>query len=530
MFPCGAEIGDGTYRTIFGPSVSHNSVIFSNTNHNFRLAMRRLTGIRAPEIPGLHDQLFINQANFINTHQSFLDNLQCSYEPYFEDYLGAELEAQLHHADPHEKKALRIQAWREMREEGINIDTESCWVNTVLWKLKTNEWAKPGKWPRSIGDLGVVASLLGFRLTNFLKEAQSKEGIEINGGNLVFCKTPDPIELRKHFKCLLDPPGRFYFLYFSDDACLSIRNRRGGIDRYNLDISSCDASHGPALFESLIRIMPPGLPREDMIRLVAQCSKPLRIVSRANKDHIVLLKPLRPMLYSGSTITTGINNLANLFIGLAISECDYTGELINGISEQILNAASGAGYMLTGLAPLEKFEDVQFLKNSPVLDSVGCWQPMLNFGVLLRASGTCRGDLPGHGPLRERGRIFQSSLLQGCYPRTHSSVLDAMRAACAPAEDILFEEITDLLRFKSVFNPLFDPFTVDPESFCARYRLDAEEYSSLFDFARTGFGECYNGSSVDKILAKDYDLHTTEFDSSIYLGVTYHTNSTEVVT
>jgi len=194
-FPPDEEEMDGTYRTVFGPAVSHTGQIYSNTNHNFKYAMRRLTGIRKPEIPGLHCRLLANQAAFINTHQSFLDKLRNSYSPYFDDYKGAELEALEHHADPHIKRILRIQAYRELVEQALATDDSSLWVKSVLWKLKKNEWAKPGKKPRSIGDLGVAAFLLGFRVTSFLKGAQSEEVIDVNGGSMVFCKSPDPFEL-----------------------------------------------------------------------------------------------------------------------------------------------------------------------------------------------------------------------------------------------------------------------------------------------------------------------------------------------
>jgi len=529
-FPPGPEKPDGGYRSIFGPSAAHTGVINSANNGNMGLAMQRLTCKRAPETPGKHEQLFENQANFVANHIEFIARLRHLYSRFFEDYEGAEIEALLHHADPHEKRELRICAHLEMVEECINIDQNSPWSKSVLWKMKTDEWAKLNAWPRSIGDLGVVASLLGFRLTHFLKSAQSEEPIHVNGGDIVFCKTPDPFQLEKHFENLLNPPGRFYFLYFSDDSCLAIRRADGSVDWYNLDIKSCDSSHGPSIFDVFKNVFPEGHPRHDAMRLIAQCCLPLRVVSRVDKRHVLIIRPKRPMLYSGSTITTGINNLANILIALSISECVYTGAVgVNGESIELIEAAERVGYMLTGCFKLEVFEDIQFLKNSPVKDKLGRWKPMLNFGVLVRASGTCKGDLPGRGDLEMRARAFQSGLIQGCYPYTRSEVISSMRNATGCWEEPT-ERMKDDLRYKVDFDSKFPPYDVDEASFCARYRLDAADYSSLLnDFARMGYGESYHGGCLSKILEKDYGLTTCEFDNKPYLNVTYHSPTTEAI-
>jgi len=503
---------------------SHNGSNWGNTNHNFRLAMRRLLGKRCPSRPGYHEALFDNQKSFLRSHKKNFDDLASLYAGEFAEYLGSEVEAVLHAADPHPKMALRVQALEESILDGVFCDPEDPWARKVNWKIKRDEWGKVGKKPRSICDIGPMGSLRGFRITNFLKMAQSAHIYEINGGEAMFCKSPDPFELKEIFENLKDPVGRFFFVYFSDDACLAIRDPvTHEVKRFNLDISSCDASHGPELFQTLIDIMPDAQTREDMELLVAQCQLPLKVVSVTNPRHIVELQPTRPVLYTGSTITTAINNLANLSIAIAISECAFTGSLVNGESLELKNAAERAGYIVTGCEPLELFEDVQFLKNSPVLDTNGQWQPMLNFGVLARASGTCKGDLPGRGPLRPRGLSFQHALLQGCYPRTYCTVVDRMKLAVDPsnnppsAESI--KRVAAEMAWKTVDNPKYPPFRCDEESFCRRYRLDASEYSDLInDYANMTFGEFYAGGSLDKILMKDYGMSTTEENVGEYIA------------
>lgn len=539
QFPDGSDSPDGTYRTIFGPGVAHTGQIYSNTNHNFRYAARRLLGERLVDLPWVPDhnnttpnsQYFNNQTQFLGNHKTFFEELLSKYTPYFEGYEGAEIEAFKHHADPHQKRALRLQAWKEINEENIQADDSSLWVKSVLWKLKKNEWAKPGKKPRSIGDLGVAASLLGFRLTDYLKRAQSEEDIECNGGTITFCKSPDPFALERHFRNLIDPPGRFYYVYFSDDACLAIRRKNSNIvDRYNLDISSCDASHSPALFRLLEEIVPEGQPREDMKRLVAQCKLPLRVLSTNGKCRIVI-QPTREMLYSGSTITTAINNLANISIALAISEMDYTGELnLAGECHELAVAASQAGYIVTGCEPLSCIEDLQFLKNSPVRDIHGVWRPMLNLGVFLRASGTCDGDLPGKGPLEPRARSFQKGLIKCSFPYSNFQLKQRLMTACGEVDALDHAKVKDQFFYKVALNDKYTPYTVDEESIISRYKLTTVEYSELLDeYGTMRFGFSYNGPSVSKILKKDYGLDTTELEHTKYVLTSYNTDKLEAL-
>jgi len=531
FFPPGPNKVDLSYVTHFGPAASHNGVRYANTDNNFRLAMRRLLGKRLPLVPGEHERLLSNQEEFIKTHPAFRDLLRESYSSHFQEYSGRENEALLHHADPHDKKVARIQAWNEMKEEGITSDPFHLWVDMVQWKLKTSEWNKPGvtadswKKPRSICDLGVSASLSGFRITEMLKRAQSEEPFHINGGTMVFCKSPDPILLKKHFDELINPSGRFYFLYFSDDSCLAIRNpSTGRVDRYNLDIASCDASHGPKLFDLLRDIMPNHETRVDMDILIRQCTLPLKVSSRSSSARCVL-KPKRPFLFTGSTITTAINNLANLLIGLAISEIDYTGHLVDGVCVELANAAASAGYLVTGCDPLSEVEDIQFLKHSPVLDDTGEWRPLLNFGVLVRASGTCNGDLPGRGDLGERARAFQRGLLQGAYPRSHCVALDTMRVACGTGPVTL----SKTFEWKVVDNPDALPFRCDETSFARRYRLTALDYQELVEvFANCGYGQVFAGPSLDKILMKDYGLKTIQTEIGEYVHVQIDPNGFSV--
>lgn len=431
--------------------------------------------------------------------QPVLRQLAAMYAPYFQDYKGMREEALLHHADPHEKRDLRIEAWLDLVESGrVNTDVwaySKHGVPIAEGKLKTEEYAKPGKKPRMIVDLGVAASLQGFRLTEYLKTAQSKEILHYKGGMIQFVKDPSPDTLKVVFKRLIEPPGRFYFVYFSDDACFSIR-RGGQIYSANIDISSCDASHTSALFEGLVAIMP-GHCRADMRVLVDQCRYALRIVSCDDPRDRVLIRPKTPRLYSGSTITTAINNLANVSIAIALADADAC------TADEIVAAAATAGYVVT-VDAVSRPEEFQFLKHSPVLGPDGEYHPMINFGVIVRLSGCCKRDLPGSGPLYERARQFQAALLNGLCPGATFPLLQRMREKVAGP---ISREFVERVAAENHWRPLFTaPMSFTDEDVLRRYSTDPTFVDELYEFADTGFEEQFSTGALTTVLAKDYGL------------------------
>jgi len=490
---------DGSYRTVFGPSTSHNGVIYENNDDNMSLAFTRLTAARFPDTPGKHEYYKVQQRAFIIAHSKHLDKIRQSYEPHFTYYSGAETEARKHHSDPHEKKNIRIQAWEELKANGTVFDR--LWLKLVKYKMKKNEIAKPGKVPRTIGDLGVAASLQGFRLTKFLKSAQAAEPIDYLDGEIEFIQSPDPFKLEEVFSKLIEPPGRYYMALFSDDSCFSIRTPTG-VHVYNVDISKCDASHSDCLFDAIVQVTP-SVAQHDMTVLTEQCGLPIHLQSVADKAKSVLLQPKTRMLYSGSTLTTSINNLANQLIGMSFAECDYTGP------ESLMAAAAKVGYVVT-LEACHQMEDIQFLKHSPVFDTHGRMRPLMNLGVLLRLSGTCNGDLPGRGDLRARAESFQASLLSGAYPYADFTILQNLKRHAGTANVQTDKVVADLFQYKTLRNG-YEQYLVDPDSMYRRYALTPLEQSDLEDgFANLGYEGVFGGDAFNKVLGKDYGLSSLE--------------------
>lgn len=159
--------------------------------------------------------------------------------------------AKYKHDEPHPKKALRVQAWQEMQYDGTYASP--VWLYDCTGKLKTNEWAKPGKIPRLIGDLGVVASLEGFYVAERIKELYQEMKFLL-GMRIDIVKGANTERLTDILRTASDPPSKYYGAFFSDDGVITIHD--GERHRYFLvDISKCDTSHY-SIFDAFLQSTP----------------------------------------------------------------------------------------------------------------------------------------------------------------------------------------------------------------------------------------------------------------------------------
>lgn len=518
---------DGTYFTQFWASVDHTGVVIRCSDDMLYYAVRRLTSLRKNKLLSFdpfawhawEEKMRARQGVFIEAVQPLLAHLAASYSEFFNDYNGAFQEAADHHADPHVKRLLRIHGWQELHDEGTLHDR--IWLRHILYKGKKGEIAKLNKYLRAIGDLGVHASLQGFRVTKLLKTAMEQKPLRVNGGEICFVSSPNADKMEDVFAQLISPRGRFYFCYFSDDSCFSVRIQ-GKVFRYNVDISSCDASHTEALFSALCALVPEQA-REDMEVLVEQCRAHFKVRSTADPQVRVKIKFDTAVLPSGSTITTVINNLANILLGYAFSCIEFTGA--NDPSQLISQAAAMVGYVVTVDDASEDWHLLQFLKNSPVIDTDGKLRSLLNLGVLLRLSGRCRGDLPGEGDLFERAKAFQDGLLRGVYPQIGFTLIDRMRAtvkgslATQKTRDEIAVRVERKLEYKVNTKARF---TVGPSEVYKRYGLTATDIDFLeTQYANSGFGDFANHPVLSKILEMDYGISCRELRTKYPNGVHY---------
>lgn len=509
---------DGTYRTFGGPVFSLAWKTWRKCNLNVRYALRRLLGVIEPETLGADAFIRDSQeANILRMRQFFVQNVAPLYQTHFLLYTNARDEIEKHLNDPHPKRALRNQAYTNLKEEGKLEQSDSNFVDRhVGGKLKTAEKAKSvvdetkQKYPRMIFDLKVPASLIGSEVMSLLKQAMADNPIITDMSRIQFIKTPNPFILKRAFQELYDTEYILDFICFSDDSAFTIK-LADGIHYCMADISSADASYTPELFELLFHLVPASM-QDDVRRLIEQCKMPMKIRDCNDPKIYVLLKPLFAVLYSGSTLTTAINTLANFLIALAIEEGVRNGS-IQTIAD-IQQAIRRIGFLVT-ISECRHYEELQFLKHSPVRDTLGNWQPMLNFGVLLRASGMCFGDYPGRGDLKQRILAFQRGLLQGAYPYTSCQLLDAMWQAVGQGPVSI--EAAKEFKYKVDNDSSFTPYRVDESSFCRRYDLNPVEFAYLTELVSNySYGYAINTSAVEKICLKDYELATATYSEPSY--------------
>jgi len=503
---------DRTYVTRGGPCAPHTGKILKANTTNLQQGVTRLTKCRDPDHPDT-EVLYRNaQAEFIARHPEIEKLLRETYAHLFDSYTSAIEEAEAHHADPHIKRIPRINAYKHVIDHGLVM--RRIWNlpgKGVEYNCKRSEYAKFKKTVRCIADMGTPASLQGFRLTAALKRAMFEEPLFLYGGCIMFCKSPSTEALRHVFKELISPAGRFFFVYFSDDACFALRRDDGTILRMNIDITSCDASHTRALFNLYIKIHPTRV-QGDAAALVAQCEQPIRITDLnaryGRHKRRLILKPKSPRLYSGCTITTGTNCLACiLMIASIVAQIDTI-----RTGADVVRACAIAGYLVTSLDCTD-WHQLQFLKHSPVLDLSGEIQPMLNLGVLLRLSGTAKGDFPGTKKETMKVRVdrFQAALLQGAYPYISFPLIDRLKANCAtnavPHKGV-DPLVAKMLSYRVVESEERTLLHVSSAEVYKRYQLTPHEIVELDDgFGGCGYQDHFASTGTDKIFNLDYGLN-----------------------
>jgi hypothetical protein len=455
----------------------------------------------------IHLEYLDNQLCFLTQPHEILDKMRARLATVFENWEGREQAAEERHAEPHQKRLLRIQGYQDRTSN----HGERLWLRRqrLKYKLKKDEIAKFNKAGRTIGDLGVEASLQGAWATKLDKEAVAEDILLTTGGRVTrvhFCSSPNTVELKVIFDNLQYPPEDAYFVYFSDDACYAARTPTG-VWRANLDISSCDASHSDALFTTFAGLHPAGQARNDIDVLVDQCRAPIVINApdkhNGRKMKVVLQSPTA-RLFSGSTLTTVINGFANSCIAQSIHDLACTDPATT------LLAARNVGYVIT-VEECPVFEDIQFLKSSPVQDTMGNYHPVLNLGVLLRAYGTCKGDLPRNtqrgSTMEERANSFQKGLLQGLYPGVSFPFLDALKKSVETALDSELDlsdyahRCTDTVATFSN-DAIFKRYALTKDGL----RMSDANSGGLADLLDCRFGHEHASLGADAVLQKDYGL------------------------
>lgn len=465
--------------------------------HNLGLALHRLFNVRKPELPGHCAMLYWKQgiiAPHFTQHFTQYSQLITDHTAHYTDSFTEEV---LHHADVHPKRALRIRAHLEALQQSLHQPGPRLNRERVVVKFKV-EVAKAGKVPRTIVDLGCMASLVGAWLASTLKKAMAANPLRAPGLEARFVPDATYRSLKAGFDFLRNAPERYNVILFSDDAAISVRDGNT-IRYYDLDISSCDKSHGAAIF-NLVRAACPMHLRHELEWLLAQLRATLRIrhPNLATRECFDV-RPICETLYSGSVLTTLINNIAVMLIALAIADAQAT------TVEEMKRAAESVGYIVT-LKEHEQFEQVQFLKHSPARDVNGEYQPLLNFGVYARAAGVTWGELPNPSlPLRERAAHQQAALLKCMWPNTHFPALT--RARTLYSEPLLANITSVRSQHTHAHEPEGWPeLHFDDSAVLGRYGLT--DITAIAQFLALPPGYQFNHPDIAHTLQVDYELDT----------------------
>lgn len=515
-FTEGTEKEDGCYQYIFGPVAYNSGIILARNNANMVGGLTRLTGIREPNRLGYHDHLRANQELF-ELRNVFFDELikKISHEVkfYFDGWLDdPEVRMEIAATNPkHAKYKIRVPAWFEDVQRDSQIKHKT-WITRnngyVLIKMKGREIAKPKKYIRITYDLGTPASLAVGDFVERIKTVIADMGI-IMGSQ--FVKSPDLAALTEVFENLINPQGQVYFPYFSDDSCISIRCI-DGIYRANVDISTCDASHTRAVFNALRKMCSGNRELEKSIeRAIKQCETDLLIRSVANKKEKVTFSVTEPVLYTGSILTTLINNIANMMIYSAIRTklAVYTEITMSQCKDLIVSASELAGYIVT-IFECKNIQQLQFLKHSPCWSVSGRLVPVLNPGVIARTIGRCWGDLPTYGLISFIDKFFGRKRMTermteynrrqtSCFKRgPRHSLMTVLVDRFQPGVEVNESGVNEI-------DGDLSHEVVSDEQMALRYDISASDFREFADAYKCGFNAIKTAASM-AIMQLDYGL------------------------
>jgi hypothetical protein len=352
-----------------------------------------------------------------------------------------------------------------------------------------------------------------------VKQAMAEEVIYLEGrypATVEYIPKPDLQVLYNVFNTI---PGTSGSKLHSDDI-ITWWQCEDGLLGANIDISQCDLSQTEAVFEQALRIVPVKY-RQVMETLITQCKLDLQIGVGPGK---LVFRPTRPVEYSGSVLTTLLNNLASFAISLALLE--GVNAMITGTRTMAM-VRDALALILPNLAwkvEIEfwrRYEDAQLLKHSPCLTEQGDWYPVLNLGVIFRAMGRTRFDLPGSGPVEARARDFMWCWTKGLVHAGEHDITHALRAKYTAVDRNVNGAISKQMWIAARMDAthfVCSSTTQHPQllstSLVARYECglgDLAEAVSLIE--ASNFGDILSCQLMNQALKKDYGVWNDELAS-----------------
>lgn len=476
------------YRTFFGPAFVHSGKVYARNDVNLGAAAFRQfhdkVGVQALRARQRATVTLLVASGW--AHRVSCDKVYLGTEPkHFLERCEEAVEA------PHPKRALRRATWAAMGDSGRRGAIGETHCKRVQLCQKPDEWGKPGKYARITCDLGTPASLRAGWLAEDLKTAMLNTRLCVGGGEIAFVKTGTPLSLGSAFKEMY---ANVRWFGHSDDAVVSLRRRDGGLVYFNLDISGCDSSQGEAVLWGLRACVPEGL-REHFDCLAEQLRLPCRL---GYGREAMIFRPVDCFEYSGSVLTTAMNTFASFASALHVLRAAPEFDTDDAAEQWLKDRLATSGWAWD-VQRCRDFWDLQFLKHSPVRFESGELTAMLNLGVILRAFGQTRGDLPGSGDLFQRAVGFNSGLVRGFAPGGNHELYRVLKEKFCAEVDPISRYWYEGLKGETA--------RISTASLLRRYRLSLSSWDDLIDAVRSSHvGDVVNCAASRVILHVDYSL------------------------
>jgi len=481
----------GQYTTIYFKFVN-TACVYKKSPNNLELAFRRQTCVREPDKPGLHETLVENHKKcalgefttrrFRGLMWKAMKMLRTRLHVIGGEVVQDKIQdmVDLAHCE-HIKKKLRLNALYDLDNNGMLL--HRLLMHEVRIKIKCPEKAKSGnKYPRTIGDFTTEGSLLGGHVTPVLKSIFSSV-MKIDGGHFMFVEKPDPEVILSVFQSHQNAHHNV-FTFHSDDNVATVICAGGLKLSFNLDISSCDISNGVEIFDFLRLIcVDQPLIYNIVCAMIEQCRQKCQIRNPYFPKEKFRFETTRPIEYSGSQLTTVLNNIASLLISLSI-HYHFTRNVIQpcDAASAIAECAKSIGYIVT-VEQWSTVHDSQFLKYSFDGEKI-----VYNMGPLVRSLGTVDGDVAPicgdkKATIEEKFEHHIRGVLLGTVAYGSNSIINALR-----------------MRFGL---PSLEQS--DDEHLIRRYGLNAGDIEGVCSCIREIKPGMYiNNRVIHKILAKDY--------------------------
>lgn len=294
-------------------------------------------------------------------------------------------------------------------------------------------------------------------------------------------------------------PNEVLACYYSDDGFIACRDESGFLTVFETDISGCDSSNGPAVFNTVYAILQSlsldkgKSMRSSLDAIFIQCAMITKFINPSNPREFIFMRPEGFFEYSGSCLTTVLNNVSvvNFFFAYYLALVDNP---LSMFSELVQPAASDVGLLVT-CDLWDNFNQNSFLKRAYCVE---CQRSYKVYGALFRSLGVVDYPLT-HLSFGVSNSVFRSSTLDSLFSIHLRQRLDS--ESNEPVSVVI-----NAFRMRCGLEEM--PIVLPTNSLCQRYSCEdyeIYEFCNLLQDVRLGDIVCC--SFLCKMFSKDYGVN-----------------------